>query len=449
MKLKVLFVAAECSPLVRVGELADLIGSLAKELDKSGVEVRVALPGYKGINGAKTLPGTDIPLFLIEHETYFNSSREPYLGEDDDLERFAYFSREVGRCLNEWAFKPDIIHAYDWPTSLVPAIIRRSGFPSATVLTINDLAVLGTSPNNALFPAGLSEEELRSLEWDFQDRGIDVLLQGIINADVINTVSPTYAKEVTTPEFGEGFQDILKVREERLFGVLSGLDYSSHDPARDHSLFQNYSLSNFEEGKMANKKSLQKELGLGANGEVALVGFAAPLVDQKGLSLVSEGFDRMMRLPLQFVLVGEGDGRYGRRFNELSREYPSKFSAQLVSDEGLARKLYAAADLLLVPSRFEPYGLVPMIAARYGALPLVRATGGLRDSVVDGEDGFVFEKYEVGQMLTTLRRALRTFGTPSWNRMVEKAMQKDSSWERAAGNYLSLYERALEFAKNK
>jgi starch synthase len=180
-----------------------------------------------------------------------------------------------------------------------------------------------------------------------------------------------------------------------------------------------------------------------------LVGFAAPLVDQKGLSLVSEGFDRMMRLPLQFVLVGEGDGRYGRRFNELSREYPSKFSAQLVSDEGLARKLYAAADLLLVPSRFEPYGLVPMIAARYGALPLVRATGGLRDSVVDGEDGFVFEKYEVGQMLTTLRRALRTFGTPSWNRMVEKAMQKDSSWERAAGNYLSLYERALEFAKNK
>lgn len=458
MKLKILFVAAECSPLVRVGGLADVVGSLSKTLRKLDIEVAIALPGYRGLvadqrgsSSVKTLPDTDIPLFIVEHKEYFGASERPYLGKENDPKRFAYFSRQVVSQLvglgAKSRFKPDVIHVCDWHASLIPALVRKANVPPATVLTIYNLAMQGISPGDVFFPAGLSESDLHSLDWDFQDRKVDLLLQGILNTSVISTVSPTYAREIMTPEFGEGLHDILKVRGERVLGVLNGIDYARYDPARDKKLFQTYDLDSFSRGKAANKEALQKELGLEVNKEVMLVGFVARLVDQKGLSLISEGLERMMELPLQFVVVGGGDKRYERQLADYATRYPSKFSTHIGENDVLAREVYAATDLFLIPSRFEPCGSSQMIAMHYGALPLARAAGGLRDSVIDGQDGFVFEKYEVGQMLATLRRAIRIFGTATWKRMIEQAMQRDFSWERAAEKYLSLYERALALAK--
>lgn len=447
MRLRVLFAASECAPLVKVGGLADVVGSLPKALVKLGVEVGIALPGYKNLLGTKALPGTDIPLFLVENEEYFGGSEKPYWETGDDPKRFGYFSRHVVQSLPDWGFKPDIIHIHDWHASLVPVIVRKIGLSYATVLTIHNLHFQGVSSSDVFFPAGLSEHDLKTLEWDYQDRNIDQLLQGIIHADVINTVSPTYAKEILSPEFGEGLHEILRAREARLLGILNGVDYEVYDPARDKEIYQNFDLSNFEEGKWVNKQALQRELGFAVSKETMLVGFIARLTDQKGLSLVTEGFERMMELNLQFVLLGVGNPRYERQFREFAQAYPSKFSAQTKFNAPLAHKIYAGADLFLIPSRFEPCGLTQMIAMRYGTLPLVRSTGGLADSVSDGEDGFVFEKYETGQMLFCLRRALKTFDSPAWKRMIEKAMQKDFSWEKSAREYVSLYERALEYAR--
>lgn len=448
MKLKVLFAAAECDPLAKVGGLADVVGSLPKVLKKRGVEVAVALPGYRDVPArSKTIPGTDIPLFLVESAEYFGGSEKPYLETGADPKRFAYFSRQVVQRLTDWGFKPDVIHVHDWHAALIPAIVRKLKLSCATVLTIHNLAMQGISPGDVFFPAGLSEHDLKSLEWDFQDKNIDLLLQGIVHADVVNAVSSTYAKEILTPEFGEGLQDVLKAREGRVFGILNGVDYDRHDPSNDKDISRTFSLSTRREGKAANKEALQKDLGLVVDKEVMLIGFVARLIDQKGLSLIFEGFKQMMAMPIQFVLLGVGNPRYERQFERLSCSNLGKFSAQIKFDDALAHQIFAAVDLLLIPSRFEPCGLTQMIAMRYGALPLVRAAGGLSDSVVDGQDGFVFEKYEVAQMLATLRRVRKVFGTPMWGQIVEAAMQKDFSWKRSAGKYIELYEKALEYAK--
>lgn len=449
MALKVLLAASECAPMAKAGGSADTVGSLAKALGRLGVEVGVALPGYKGLSDIKTLPETDIPLFLVESDEYFGNSENPYWETEDDPKRFGYFSRQAVQNLPSWGFKPDVIHVHDWHASLIPAIVRKVGLPYATVLTIHNLSMQGISTGDVLFPAGLSEYDLKTLEWDFQDRNIDQLLQGITNADVINTVSPTYAKEILSPEFGEGLHEILKAREARLFGILNGIDYKVYDPSQDKDIYQNFDLGSFAKGKAENKEALQRELGFEVDKKAMLIGFVARLTDQKGLSLMIEGFGKLIDLPIQFVLFGMGDARYERQFHEFTHAHPSKFSAQMAGDEKLCQKIYTASDLLLVPSRFEPCGSAQMIAMRYGTLPLVRATGGLNDSVIDGQDGFVFEKYEVRQMLATLRRALKIFGTPTWEKMIEAAMQKDFSWERSAKEYLSLYERALGYAKGR
>jgi len=446
MGLKVLFVASECAPLVRVNGVADTVGSLSRALRELGVEVAIALPEYKGLSGVETLPDTDIPVFLVGSEEYFAGSEKPYWNMEDDPRRFAYFSREVVRRLPVWGFNPDVLHLHDWYASWVSALIRKSKLPYASVLTIHNLAAQGVSTVENLLPVGFSESDLRSLEWDFRDRSIDLLLQGVVHADVINTVSPTYAKEILMPEFGEGLHDILRLREGRLSGILNGIDYSSYDPSSDRDIFRTFGLDNFEEGKAANKEALQRELDLPVDERALLIGFVAHLTNQEGLSLVVEGFEEMMNMPLQFIILGDGDPCYENQLKRFSSKYSNKFCIQFEFDEALARKIYAASDLFLIPSRFEPCGFTQMVAMRYGSLPLVRAAGGLNDSVVDGQDGFVFDKYEVGQMLIALRRALKVFKTPVWARMVRSAMQKDFSWARSAEKYMELYEKAVGYA---
>ena len=447
MKLRVLFAASECTPLVKVNSLADAVGSLPKALAKAGVDVAVALPGYKHLADYEVLPGSDIPLFLVENEEYFGNSEAPYRDLAADAKRFAYFSRQVVQQMARWGFEPDVVHAHDWYASLIPAVTKKMGLPYASVLTVHDLATQGISADDVPFPAGLSECDLRGLEWDFQDKNIDLLLQGLIHADVINTVSPTYAREILTPESSEGLHDVLRACAGRLCGVLSGIDYDSYDPANDTNLFRTFGPDDVAEGKAMNKEALQRELGLAVDEKAMLVGFTAPLVDRNGLSLIVEGFKWMMEMPLQFVLLGAGDYRYERQFEQFAASFPSKFSAQIKTDEALARRLYAAADLFIIPSRFEPCGLTQMVAMRYGALPLVRAVGGLNDSVIDGADGFVFEKYEARQMAAVLRRALRVFKTPVWAQMVGAVMRKDFSWDKVAREYIPLYERAIDYAR--
>lgn len=439
--------ASECSPLVKAGGLADVVGSLPKALVKLGVEVGIALPGYKGLLGTKTLPGTEIPLFLVEDEQCFGSSDEPYWETGEDPKRFAYFARRVVDGLDSWGFNPDLIHLHDWHASLVPVILKKEGLSYATMLTIHNLAMQGISTGEIFFPAGLSEHDLKTLEWDYQDRNVDQLLQGIINADLINTVSPTYAKEILSPEFGEGLHEILKAREGRIFGILNGVDYDVYNPSKDESIYRNFDKEDVFEGKAVNKEALQKELGFETDKNKIVVGFVARLTDQKGLSLIIEGFEKIMSLPLQLIILGVGDPRYERQLLALSKKHPDRFSAQIKFDKKLAQKIYGSADLLLIPSRFEPCGLTQMIAMRYGTLPLVRSTGGLGDSVTDGEDGFVFDKYEVGQILACLRRVVKVFGKSSWKKMIVAAMERDFSWDKSAKEYVALYEKALEYSK--
>ncbi len=437
-KNKILFLSAEVAPLAKVGGLGDVAGALPQALDKLGVDIRICMPFYGMIDQKKypaekiisnlpiqdsdkketvsvwqtNLPKTKIPVYLIKHE-FFNS-KEIYSHENiifNDLERFSFFTRAALEAVEKLNFHPDIVHANDWHTAPAADFAKQ---PVKTVYTIHNLANQGATKTE------------------------NYMARGILNSGIITTVSPTYAKEILTKEYGAGLENILLKRKNNLYGILNGIDVDFFNPATDNLITRKYSLEN-SENKTANKIALQKQLGLVQNEKTALVGMVSRLVWQKGVDLISEEFSR---LDCQFVFLGTGEKKHEDALLGLAEKFPKKFSARIKFDEKLAHLIYAGSDMFLMPSRFEPCGLGQMIAMRYGTVPVVRATGGLADTV-NGKNGFAFKKYSSQELYKTINKALNVFykNKKTWSKLKDNGMKSDFSWDKSAREYLKIYEK--------
>jgi len=471
--MKVLFCSSECAPLVKLGGLGDVSAALPRALKKLGVDVRVALPLYDTIDRHKYalekkleftvsydesdkpvsvyetfLPESEVLVLLFENEEYLSGGgEEAFTGLEGELRRFGFFGRAVVEWLTvQSCWKPDLLHLNDWHTGLIPQLIKDLPIPPATLLTIHNLSYQGIASLDLFSEVGLSITGSKVLSWDAADENVDFLLQGIAGADIITTVSPTYAQEIVTAEFGEGLNKVLQARAARIFGVLNGIDARSFDPETDEHIFKNYTASSWREGKRENKRGLQEKLGLPPEPETPLLAFIGRLEPkQKGLELIEGAWGKLKKEGLQFVILGTGDPEWEKKFALLAKKHPKKFAAEIQFDTALARQILAGADILLIPSKFEPCGLLQMMAMRYGAVPLVRRVGGLADSVTE-ENGFLFEKYEAKGLVREVKRALGVFSRPEeFAALVEKGMKADFSWGVSAQKYLELYRKALGY----
>ncbi|MDQ6710028.1 MAG: glycogen/starch synthase, partial [Candidatus Dormibacteraeota bacterium] len=465
--LRILFVSAEVAPFAKVGGLADVAGALPKALRALGHDVRVVMPRYGTIDADKfqltrvlsnlAVPlahqpvpanvfagriGADIPVYLIENQQFFG--REGMYGFWDDDARFIYFSRAALEMLRPLDFKPDVIHVNDWHTAVIPNMLARlyRNDPLyaeiATALTIHNLAFQGAYGYGTLHLAGLDQWGLIKTGAPGLDDIVNLLGRGIHFSDAVNTVSERYAQEILTPEFGEGMDPLLRLFKGKLQGIRNGIDDEVFNPATDPMIQARYDLGSIER-KVENKLALQHELGLPEDPGVMVLGLISRLYDQKGLDLISNILWGLMRLRLQFVVLGAGDPRYEEMFRTLARDNRDKASATIGFRPVLAQRIYAGADAFLMPSRFEPCGLGQLISLRYGTIPIVRATGGLADTVDDWDpvaqtgNGFVFEAYDHWDLYAQVVRALETFRQPSlWRRLQTNAMQTDVSWTRSA-----------------
>lgn len=478
--MKVLFAASECNPIVKVGGLGDVIGSLPKALANLGIEVEVILPFYKEIDTEKfpverikkdipvqfgefdetvnvyltNLPGARIPVFLLKNKQFLSGGgiyfgSEAFVDSEQEIDRFVFFSRAVLEFIKTQHYKSDIVHCHDWHTGIIPDLIKLGKLNIATVFTIHNLANQGLWDLSLLDKLSVSSKDLKVIEWDTRDQNIDIILQGILGADVISTVSPSYAKEIITPEFGEGLDEVLKAREGRVYGILNGIDILRYDPSADPDITAKYavhrsnSLPNFLDGKKINKLELQKMLGLNREPEVPLISMVTRISEQKGFDILIEAFDKIMSLGIQFILLGLGNIRYQELIKEKSTQYEGKVSVSYKFDSKLAQQIYAGSDMFLMPSRFEPCGLGQMIAMRYGTIPIVREAGGLKDSVRDGITGTVFKDYSGSALVKSIYRTLKVYENKTlWSNMILNAMREDFSWNHSAKGYVKLYELA-------
>jgi len=474
--LKILLTSAEVTPFAKTGGLADVAGSLPKALKRLGHDVRIAMPKYKQITEGKylldypvemdhhletgiiketRLKGSDaeIPVFLIESYKYFY--REGIYGYADEAERFNFFSKAVLNMLPQLDYQPDIIHCNDWQSGLIPLSLKTKYAEDpfynkiATLFTIHNLQYQGVFPKNTLRLVGLGEEFFSAELLEFYGQ-VNFMKAGILYADLINTVSKKYALEIQTPEFGERLDGLLRKRAQDLYGIVNGIDYEELNPKTDKYIYSNYSADSIAL-KKENKKMLQQEMGLPVN-DTPLIGIITRLVDQKGLDLITDIFDMVMSLGVQFVLLGSGEDHYQKLFAQLKMKYPRQTAANIGFNVELAQKIYAGADIFLMPSRFEPCGLSQMISLRYGTIPLVRSVGGLADTIedynpeTDKGNGFSFKPYQAQELFAAIKRAVDMYRLKPelWKRLVERAMQSDFSWERSAGEYVEIYRKAID-----
>jgi starch synthase len=473
--MRVLFVSAEVAPFAKVGGLADVALALPRALAELGVEVAVVMPEYRGVRektelvetvrfsvpvgkGDKecvamqgALPESEVPIYFLRNDLYFD--RPQIYGDaggdyPDSLERFAFLSRGALALCEALDWPPDIIHLNDWHTALIPVYLRTnaSGLGNVgSVLTIHNLAYQGVFPWEEVSVTRLSEDALRGVE---RQGKVNLLKGGILHADLLTTVSPSYASEIL--EHGEGLEDALQSRKDALTGVLNGVDASVWDPAHDPHLWARYSPDDLA-GKEENKRRIQTDLGLEADPRAPLVGVISRLAEQKGFDLVMAAFERMMALGIQFVLLGTGEPRYESFFREVASRYKGRAASLITFSEEWAHRIEAASDIFLMPSRFEPCRLNQMYSLRYGTVPVVRATGGLRDTVTECDpksdvgNGFVFTEYSPEAMLAALRRAIELYRNDpqGWRRLQVRGMREDHSWQASAREYLALYERLI------
>jgi len=474
--MRVLFCASEIVPLAKTGGLADVAGALPAALAARGVDVRLAMPRYRGVllphngwslvevrAGAEAIrgaamdgrmPGNGLPITLIDQPELFD--RPGLYGEngrdyEDNLTRFTFFSRAVLQWLEAQSWQPDVIHCHDWQTALIPVILAAERRGPATVLTIHNLAYQGLFPSAQFARTGLppSMFAVRGLEFWGQ---VNLLKGGLYFADVLSTVSETYAQEIQTDEFGAGLDGVLRDRAEDLFGILNGVDYSTWDPSVDTLIPARYSAADLA-GKAVCKQHLQRTFNLRTDPRTPLLGMVTRLADQKGLDLVAAVIAEVLATGAQFVVLGTGDPKYHTLFEEMARRFSAQFGVRLGFDNTLAHQIEAGADLFLMPSRYEPSGLNQLYSLRYGTVPVVRRTGGLADSVVDvtpetleqGQaNGFVFGRYAPDALWDAVHRALEAYRAPAiWLRLQQHGMRADFSWDRSAARYRDLYARAL------
>ena len=477
--LKILLLAAEVVPFAKTGGLADVAGSLPKALRALGHDVRVAMPRYGRVRPGQfnltlaldkfpvpmddrseparlvqTRLDGDVPVYMVENARYFD--RDGIYMYPDDAERFIFFCRGMLEAVKRLGWRPDVIHCHEWHTALIPNWIKTIYAPDpfyadiATVYTIHNLAYQGIFGHRVLEIAGIDEYGF-IVHPDIMDLNevVDFMGRGIYFADVINAVSETYAREILTPEFGEKLDPLLRDRRDRLFGVLNGIDLDEFNPATDPYLEATYTTDNLDQ-RAQNKLVLQREAGLRQDPHVPIVSIIARLTDQKGFDLIVPILETMLQhLSVQFVLLGTGEQRYHDFFIDLASRRPEQAGIFLTFNASLARHIYAGSDLFLMPSRFEPCGLGQMIAMRYGSVPVVRAVGGLADTVVDYSPtsgtgtGFVFEAYDAMALYTALVRAVEIYRHRDiWHQLQIRCMQQDFSWENSARKYVELYMRA-------
>ncbi len=471
--MKVLFVASECVPFFKSGGLADVIGSLPEALKNLGIEVRVVLPKYQSLAddfktkltlkarvnvklgwrnqycGVEEVEYQGIKYYFIDNEYYFK--RKFLYGYLDDAERYIYFSRAVLKALPYMDFRPDIIHVHDWQTAIIPLLLKvhyghdffYQGIKS--ILTIHNLQYQGIFANDILkdlLDLGREYFNIESIEFD---NNVNLLKGGIVFSDIITTVSPTYALEIQAPFYGQKLDGLIRSRTDKLRGIINGIDYRQWDPVNDPYLIENYSTETLER-KVANKTYLQKQLRLKEDSSRPMLAIISRLVAQKGLDLVEYVLDDIIKRDLQLVILGQGEDKYERMFREISLAYSWQISANICFDNELAHRIYAGADYLLMPSLFEPCGLSQLIALRYATIPIVRETGGLKDTVssyneyLNKGNGFTFSNYNAHDMLYTIDRALGYFNRqPHWSILKKTAISSDNSWIKSAKKYQKVY----------
>ncbi len=475
--MKVLLASAEVAPFAKVGGLADVAGSLPKALAQRDIDIRVIMPKYTTVTEAgqemwrvvsscpvpmpgrvsgcavdeARLPDSSVPIYFIEHHDYFS---RPYVygppgaSYPDNLERLSFFCRAVLAVGNSLSWQPDVIHLNDWHTSLIAAYLRPADTGPATVFTAHNLgrAYQGTFPAEMLSVTGLEPESADVCDF-VQDDHINLARAGLACADMVNTVSETYAREIATEQSGPGVCDLVQQRRDDIWGILNGIDYDVWNPATDSHITANYDATD-PAGKAVCKRTLQQQAGLPTDERVPLIGMVTRLDAQKGLDLVEEVLPEITNA--QFVFLGTGDPYYEQmlRRDVVERENVAAF---LEFNLALAKQIYAGADMFLMPSRYEPCGLGQMIALAYGTIPVVRATGGLADSIKERggrahpQNGYIFEEYSASQLLAALKRAIQTYTKKPrrWRQIVANAFASDFSWSRSAEKYEQLYEAAL------
>lgn len=458
--MKIVMCASEVVPFAKTGGLADVAGALPLALEKLEHEVIVIMPKYKSITtpGAKAKIGNNIKVYFIENDKYF--SRPGLYGEKtgdypDNLERFSYFCKGALDLLKKIDFKADIIHCHDWQSCLVPiylkALYRDKPFykKMRTVLTIHNIGYQG------LF---LKEEFPKlGLDWSFFTMDtleyygkINLLKGGIAMCDIINTVSPTYSREIMTSQQGFGMDGLLQKRKDSVFGILNGLDYNLWDPAKDKFLAKKYTPNTLK-GKIVNKLALQKECGLPQDEEIPLFGFVGRLAEQKGIDLLEKILAKVSLMDIQAVILGTGDQKYHDLLTACSSKNPKQVRLYLKFDDALAHRIYSGVDVFLMPSRYEPCGLGQLISFKYGTPVIATSTGGLADTVVDYSpvenkgNGFIVEECSRAGLAEAMLRSILTFkDKKKWNALISRCSKLDYSWEESAKAYMNLYKKAAK-----
>ena len=474
---KILFAASESVPFIKTGGLADVVGSLPKNFDKEQFDVRVILPKYTCMKDEwkekmtfKTNFYMDynwrsryvgifetvldgITIYFIDNEEYFGGAT-PYTSNAIwDIERFAFFSKAVLRAMPIIDFRADVIHCHDWQTGLLPVYLDNFRFADEyyrgikTVMTIHNLkfqGVWGTKRVQEI--TGLPEYYFTSDKLEAYNDA-NLLKGGIVYADKVTTVSNTYAEEIKVPFYGERLDGLMNARSNVLSGIVNGIDYDEYNPETDVWLTTNYNVDNFRKEKVKNKVALQKELGLEVDSKVMMIGIVSRLTDQKGFDLIAHVMDELCQDPIQIVVLGTGDEKYENMFRHFAWKYPEKVSANIFYSDALSKKIYGSCDAFLMPSLFEPCGLSQLMSLRFGTLPIVRETGGLKDTVKAYNEyektgtGFSFTNYNAHEMMHTVRYAEQVFYDKKrdWNKMIERAMKEDFSWGNSAKQYEELY----------
>lgn len=471
--MKILFVASEASPFVRSGGLGDVAGALPKALNELGHDCRVIIPFYKDeirdafqhtfrfkastfvdlswrrqYCGVYETSYNGVTYYFIDNEYYFK--RKGLYGHFDDGERFAFFSKAVLEVLPLVDFIPDVIHSNDWHTALVPVFLDTFYRLNAdynkikTVFTIHNIEFQGKYGKELLNDILGLPESAQSLVM--MEDCVNYMKGGIESAAAVTTVSETYANEILDPFYSYGLESILSARRFKLYGVVNGIDMGEYDPATDNRLFECYGARDWEEKKRENKRALYEMIDLPFDGKRPLVAMVSRLTEQKGLDLIGAVIDDMMRADMQVVVLGTGDWKYENMFKAVEGRYPDKFRAILAFSADIASKLYGASDIFLMPSKFEPCGLSQLIAMRYGSIPVVRETGGLKDTVPaynpeTGEGkGFTFKTYNAYDMLDAIWRAYGCyFDKKNWRKVVSNAMSSDFGWAVSAKKYVDIY----------
>ncbi len=473
--MKVLYAVSEAKPFIASGGLGDVAGSLPAALRKRLIGCRVVMPLYEGIpdrfkNEMKFITHITVPVawrrqycgifeaklngviyYFLDNQYYFK--RQGIYGHYDDAERFAFFSRAVLEMIPYIDFKPDVINCNDWQTALVPVYYslfygNRPGFENIkTAFTIHNIQYQGKFGEEILEDVLGIPNEYASLLHN--DDCINLMKGAIECANAVTTVSPSYAKEILDPYYSHGLDNILRMRSWKIHGILNGIDTVSNDPGTDKNLPVNFTADNIE-GKAQCKASLQKEMGLPEKPDTPLIGMVTRLVSHKGLDLVKCVLDELLATSdVQVIVLGSGDWQYETFFNEMAAKYPEKLAVKIGFVPSLASRIYGGSDIFLMPSQSEPCGLSQMFALRYGSVPVVRATGGLRDSIQDSGDnegnGFVFEDYNAHDMLHTIRRAIGGYADKEgWAILRKRAMECDYSWGRSANEYIRLYKALIK-----